>query len=565
MNFYAKRGETIEETSLCEINGIIEAMQTGADLLPEDEEGHRQLVMEKLPKKQWDRINVFSKKDSDTLPELKEKINHKIELEEGKSPQDLGYNSLYKMTLEELEECRQYITENLQKGFIKASSAPWVAPILFVPKGNGGLRFCVDYHKLNALSKKDRYPLPLIDETLACISQAKVFTKVDIRQAFHRIRMHPDHEDLTTFRTRYGAYKYKVLPFGLTGGPSSFQRFINEVLMGYLDNFCSAYIDDILIYSNDQEDHDKHVDMVLRRLEEAGLQADIKKCAFSVTKTKFLGFIIGTDGISVDPEKVAAVKEWKVPNTVKSVQEFLGFCNFYRKFIKDFSRIAKPLTNLTKKDLAFKWNDHASGGLMSQLQEDGEWHPVAFYSETMNSAEFNYPVHDKELMAVMKGIEQWQPELKGTKPFTIFTDHQALEYFNTKRVLNGRQVRWSETLSEYQFRMTYRPGKDNVAADALSRKLEDLKTVKNKKEDQFTLRMLKPADDGFFTFAGDKPTEPEEREPPPNSEGGNEAVGIEIAELEVSHDLTEELIQANRSAESLSIYRFFFRCCCCCF
>ena len=157
------------------------------------------------------------------------------------------------------------------------------------------------------MTRKDQYPLPLIEETLARLSKARIFTKLDIRQAFHRIRIYPDSEELTTFRTRYGAYKYKVMPFGLTNGPATYQRFMNDVLFDYLDDFCTAYLDDILIYSENELDHQEHVRKVLLRLREAGLQADIKKSEFSVRRTKYLGFIISTEGIEVDPEKTETI------------------------------------------------------------------------------------------------------------------------------------------------------------------------------------------------------------------------------------------------------------------
>jgi hypothetical protein len=211
------------------------------------------------------------------------------------------------MTTEELEEVKRYLIENLNKGFIEPSQAPFAAPILFVRKADGRLRLCIDFRNLNQITRKDRYPLPLIDELLGRISRAKMFTKLDIRQAFNRIRMSPESEELTTFRTRYGSYKCKVLPFGLTNGPATYQRYMNDVLFDYLDDFCTAYLDDILIYSENELDHEEHVKKVLQRLRDAGLQADLKKCEFGVKRTKYLGFIITTDGIEVDPEKVSAV------------------------------------------------------------------------------------------------------------------------------------------------------------------------------------------------------------------------------------------------------------------
>src|SRR5439155_15767190 len=190
-------------------------------------------------------------------------------------------------------------------------------------------------------------------ETLAWLGKAKVFTKLDIRGVFHWIQMHPDSEDLTTFRTRYRTYKCKVLWEGLTNGPATYQCYMNNVLFDYLDNFCTAYLDDIMIYSANELEHQEHVCKVLLQLWEAGLQVDIHKSEFHVTQTKYLGFIVSTDGIETDPEKTAVIDQWEPPRTVKGIQSFLGFCNFYRRFIKDYGRIARPLNRLVRKDQPF--------------------------------------------------------------------------------------------------------------------------------------------------------------------------------------------------------------------
>lgn len=210
----------------------------------------------------------------------------------------------------------------------------------------------MDYRRLNEVTCKDAYSLPFIEETLARLNKAKIYTKLDIRHAFHRIRIHPDFEELTTFRTCYGTYKYKVLPFGLTNGPATFQMYIKELLIDILDVCCTAYIDDILIHSEDALQHDCHVKEVLRRLWAAGLQADIKKRESGVQSTRYLCFIVSTDGICVDPDKVAAIVDWKPPSSVKGVQSFLGFCNFYQKFIRNYGQIARPLTKLTGKGVS---------------------------------------------------------------------------------------------------------------------------------------------------------------------------------------------------------------------
>ena len=257
-----KEGTEVFVTSLYEIDRVIEDQQGLLDPVEEEE------IRAKLPTQYYDFVDVFSKKESDTLPPLRKGVDHQIKLE---GEMNLGYCPLYKQSAEELEAAKQYIMENLHKGFIEPGTAPHASLILMARKPGGGLRFCVDYRKLNAITKKDRYPLPLIDEMLQRVSKARFFTRLDIRQGFHRIRMDPDSEDLTTFRTRYGSFKYKVMPFRVTNGPATFQRYINTTLADYLDQFCTAFVDDILIFSETFEEHTKHMRLVLQRLREAGL------------------------------------------------------------------------------------------------------------------------------------------------------------------------------------------------------------------------------------------------------------------------------------------------------
>ena len=269
-----------------------------------------------VPKAYHDYIDVFSKKASDTLLPYRDGVDCRVRLEEKFAP---GYCPLYKMSREELEFSRQYIYDNIAKGFIVPSTVPFASPILVARKPDGSLRFCVDFRKLNAVTKKDGYPLPLIDELMQRVGQAKYFTKLDIRQGFHRIRMTPESEDLTSFRTRYGQYKYTVMPFGITNGPATFQRYINSVLKDCLDIYATVYVDDILIYSETLEDYRRHIRGVLERLRGAGLQAALHKCEFHVTETKFLGFIVGTNGIRTDPDKIAVIQNWDPPTTVKGI------------------------------------------------------------------------------------------------------------------------------------------------------------------------------------------------------------------------------------------------------
>lgn len=250
------------------------------------------------------------------------------------------------MSHDELLVLRKELTSLLDKEFIQQSKSSAAAPVLFAKKPGGALRFCVDYRGINAITRKDRYPLPLIKETLNALNKAKWLTKLDVSAAFHRIRIAKGEEWKTAFRTRYGLFEWKVCPFGLTGSPATFQRYINWVLREYLDDFCSAYVDDILIFTtNTLQDHREKVQRVLGSLLEGGLHLDISKCEFETKRIKYLGYIVETGvGIRMDPEKVQAIKEWKSPTSVKAVRSFLGFANYYRLFIKDFALLAKPLT-----------------------------------------------------------------------------------------------------------------------------------------------------------------------------------------------------------------------------
>lgn len=478
-----------------------------------------------VPEEYHDFIDVFSKQDSDTLSSHS-KYDHKVELLEERQ---LGHSPLRGMSVKQLEFVKKFLEEHLKKGFIEASSAPCSSPILLAKKPGGGVRFCVDYRKLNELTKKDAYPLPLIEETLAQLKRARIFTKIDIRQAFFKLRMAVEAEDLTTMTTRFGAFKWKVLPFGLTGGPASWQRFINDVLWEYLNDFCTAYLDDILIYSNNMKEHREHVRKVLAKLREAGIQADVDKCEFHVTTTKYLGMIISTDGIKMDPAKVEAIRQWNAPTCVKEVRAFMGFCNFYRRFIKGFSKVVAPLNELTKKGVLFKWthdceeafqamkervcqapilihfdsnvpsyletdaSDYVSAGVLSQEGKNGVLHPVAYFSKKMTPAECNYEIHDKELLAIIRSFEQWRPELEGTgTPVKVLTDHKGLEYFMSTKKLTPRQARWAEFLSEFNFVINYQSGTKNAKADALTRRPNETPIDDDDERQEHRMQVLLP-------------------------------------------------------------------------
>jgi transposase InsO family protein len=440
----------------------------------------------------------------------------------------IPWGPLYNMSREELLVLRKTLTELSDKNFIRVSKSPAGAPVLFVRKPGGGLRFCVDYRGLNAITRKDRYPLPLVTETLRILNGAKWFTKLDVRAAFHKIRIAEGEEWKTAFRTRYGLFEWQVCPFGLSGSPATFQRYINWTLREHLDEFCSAYVDDILIFSSESlEDHQTKVQTVLSKLLEAGLQLDIDKCEFEKQKVKYLGFILEAGkGISMDPAKVEAIQAWQTPTSTKAVRSFVGFANYYRDFIDGFTNVVLPLTKLTGKDVPFKWSEQceesfrnlkkafvsapllaqfdpdketnvecdaskwSSGGVLSQYQPDGSLKPCAYYSKKHSPPECNYEIHDKEMLAIVRCLEEWDAELRSTKHFTILTDHKNLLHFQKARMLSERQMRWWDFLSRFSYTLQYRPGKLAEKPDALSRREQDLPQDDDDERRRFNCQQL---------------------------------------------------------------------------
>lgn len=491
-------------------------------------------VRENLPKELLPWEKLFDKAEADKLPPHRAGADHEIPLQKGEDGQEreAPWGPLYGMSRDELLVLRKTLTELLEKGYIRASSSPAGAPVLFVRKPGGGLRFCVDYRALNAITRADRYPLPLIRETLDNLSKAKWFTKLDVRAAFYKLRIKEGDEWKTAFRTRFGLFEWLVTPFGLSGAPATFQRYVNTTLRPYLDIFCSSYLDDVLIYtSGSRREHMEKVKLVLSRLQAAGLNLDIDKCEFGVTTTKYLGFIITAgEGIRMDPEKLRAISEWEAPTTLRAVRGFLGFANFYRQFIRDYAKITAPLIALTRKGTPFRWKKEeqaafellklrfmsepalaqfdpdrltvveadcsgwALGGCLLQENEQGVLHPVAYHSRRLTSAECNYEIHDKELLAIISCLGAWDAELRSlSRPFRIISDHKNLRYFMTTRKLSERQVRWSEKLTRYRFMIEYREGAAQERADALSRREQDI--PQDREDERFKareIRLLRP-------------------------------------------------------------------------
>ncbi|KAI0996566.1 hypothetical protein K3495_g11617 [Podosphaera aphanis] len=490
------------------ISDINKALETKRKQTPDE-------IKASLPPEVRDNARYFTEDENHELPPHRPGVDTKIELikdEQGRE-KDIPFGPLYDMSRAELLVLRKTLTDHLDRNWIRASSSAGGAPALFAKKPGGGLRFCVDYRALNSITVKDRYPIPLIKETLRQLTKATWVSKVDVRAAFHKLRVREGDEKKTVFRTRFGSFEWLVTPFGLTGAPSAFQRYINNVLGEFLGDFCSAYLDDVLIYTTgDIVDHWSKVNIILKRLGLAGLKMDPQKSEFAVKQTKYLGFILCLgEGIKVDPEKVKAITIWQAPVSTKGIRSFIGFANFYRDFIPNFGRIAAPLLSLTKKHAQFQWeapqqkafeelkqrfikspilamwddeketvleadsSGYVLGGCLSQKDEKGQLKPIAYLSKKLTPAEVNYDIHDKEMLSIIRCMEEWRGMLIGlSKPFTVLSDHKNLRHFMTVRTLNERQMRWSQFLSNFNFIIKFRPGKQAARPDALSRREQDM-------------------------------------------------------------------------------------------
>ncbi|GJZ01968.1 putative reverse transcriptase domain-containing protein [Tanacetum coccineum] len=406
----------------------------------------------------------------------------------------------YRLAPSELKELSEQLKELSDKGFIRPSSSPWGAPVLFVKKKDGSFRMCIDYRELNKLTVKNRYPLPRIDDLFDQLQGSSVYSKIDLRSGYHQLRVREEDIPKTAFRTRYGHYEFQVMPFGLTNAPAVFMDLMNRVCKPHLDKFVIVFIDDILIYSKSKQEHEKHLKIILDLLKKEELYAKFSKCEFWIPKVQFLGHVIDSEGIHVDPAKIESIKDWTSPKSPTEIRQFLGLAGYYRRFIEGFSKIAKPMTKLTQKKVKFEWGDkqEAAFQLLKQklcsapilaLPEGSEdfiaycdaskkglgavlmqrEKVISYASRQLKIHEKNYTTHDLELGAVVFALKIWRHYLYGTK-CTVFTDHKSLQHILDQKELNMRQRRWLELLSDYDCDIRYHPGKANVVADALSRK-----------------------------------------------------------------------------------------------
>nr|GEZ21237.1 putative reverse transcriptase domain-containing protein [Tanacetum cinerariifolium] len=356
------------------------------------------------------------------------------------------------------------------KGFIRPSSSSWGAPVLFVKKKDASFRMCIDYRELNKLTIKNRYPLPRVDDLFDQLQGLSVYSKIDLRFGYHQLRVREKHIPITAFRTRYGHYEFQVMPFGLTNAPLVFMDLMNRVCRPFLDKFVIVFIDDILIDSKNKEEHEEHLRIILELLQKEKLYAKFSKYEFWLDSLKFLGHVINSQGVHVDPVKVEAIKSWTAPKSPTEVRRFLGLAGYYR---------SAPILALPEgsKDF-FVYCDASLKGYGAVLIQREK--VLAYASRQLRTHEENYTTHDLELGAVVFALRFWRHYLYGVK-CTVFTDHKSLQYILDQKELNMRQRRWIELLSDYDCEIRYHPGKANVLADALSRKEMEKPLIETKK------------------------------------------------------------------------------------
>ncbi len=442
--------------------------------------------------------------------------NYKIELI---NEETFLQSRLYQMFDHKLQKIKKYLINHLNKEFIFFSFASYVSLILFIKKKDNSLHFCINYRKLNALIKWDRYSLSLIDEILACIQESKYLIWLNIIVMFNKLHMHLDSEDLTIFIIFFDSYKYHVMLFKLINEFAFYQHYMNDVLFKYLHQFCQIYLNDIIIYSKILKKHKRHVWLILNRLWEADLQININKCEFHVQKTIFLKLLISIEELKMNSRKIQMIIKWFTFINLIQIQFFINFCNFYQCFIKNFSKIVHLMIQLTQKKIIFEWNEicqmtfnhmkrhmietlilhhfdqtcenileidlfnYVNDEVLSQYDDEEILHSIAFYSKNMFFAECNYKIYDKELLIIIWAFEHWWSELKLIDiSIKMFIDHQAFTSLMKDKELSRWQMCWVQKLADFNFKIMYQSDKQNIKINALTHQVNVvLRSFKNER------------------------------------------------------------------------------------
>ena len=435
----------------------------------------------------------------DDLPPIRD-INHEIDLIPGCTPPS---RPAYRLSQPEMDELSKQINSLIEKGFIEPSKSPFGAPVFFVKKADGSLRLVCDWRELNRITVKNKACLPNVDDLFDAVQGSAYFSKLDLHSGYNQVRVRESDIPKTAINTAYGHFQFKVMGFGLTNAPATFMSLMNHILRPFLRKCVVVFLDDILIYSRTWSDHLKDVDAVLTTLKKHQLFCKPAKCVFGAAELLFLGHCISGSTLSPDPKKLEAVKNWPVPTSVSDVRRFLGFTNFFRRFIDRYSDLSRPLEEISGKYAHFDWtdargksfislkeallsapvlklantsqpfrvstdaSDFAVAGVLLQQDDLGEWHPVAYTARRLTAAEQNYTAQDRETLAVVYSLQCWRHYL--FKSFEVFTDNMGVTSLMSKAKLSKREARWVEFLADFDFSVHHKPGKENVA-DALSRR-----------------------------------------------------------------------------------------------
>ena len=437
--------------------------------------------------------------------------DHKIELIENST--QLFRNRVYSLSSKKFEIFQKYLHENLQKEFINSNKTFYVSFILFV------VNLCVNYRKLNVIIKRNNYSISLIEKTLVRVIDCKFLFKLNIISTFNKFRMNSQSEDFTIFICSLNIYKYHVLSFELINDSINWQHYMNDLLFEYINHFCQMYLNDIFIYNKIRREHERHLTQIFQKLEEIELQIDIKKCEFFQMKVSFLDVILSTKNLRMNSKKIQNIVNWVRSICIKKMQIFVNFCNFYRRFIKAFSKLVKFLTRMIKKKTDFEWIDFVNEAfeilkkqmietsifrhydrnrktilkidffdwcldeMLSQYDDEKVLHSMIFFNKKIILVECNYEIYDKKLLTIIRCLKHWRFEFENIDEFVeIYIDHKNLKIFMTSKKLTSRQVRWVEILIDYNIKIQYQFEIKNVKVDVLIRMFEFRSIENNERE-----------------------------------------------------------------------------------